>query len=968
MKLEEQNRVLLAKIEDHKKRIFELEKELKNFKIESGDENQNLQSEQLLDSNRDEDQQDKYQLHNRLDQYSMDLISRISMDGLYLYTSPSHQRITGYNPEDLIGSSAFQGVHPDDRQFIIDNHYNNRKSKEVRKLEFRIRCKNGSYIWIEAIINPVVNSKNQVEELIVSSRDITTRKSIEETLKESENRYRNLIENSLDGVFIHKDGKLLFVNQAYCSIRGYKKEELLGTSIWNFLPDNKFEQVHQSISNMAKEKISSQQITYPIQTGSGEEKVVNIIVRATLYNNEKVMIGIMRDVTDLKKGEKALVKQRDLVLKLNASGNIEEALRILLAHALDNQEIDAGGIYLVDQDSGDLHLKAHANLSQDFVKSVSCFPQESENTKLIYKKQPIYLPIRQIPINEYDLFLNQNRYLGFIVLPIVFRDHVVGCMNLISKTAEIPTEETRRVLEIIIAQVGAMFNRMQAEELVRENELKLRSFIQQSSDGIILTNGNGKISMWNAGMEHITRLPTEDVVGKFIWEIQNIFSTEEEKNNENHEIALEKIWKDTFINEMAESDEQKFREHEISLGIDQKRVLEEKTFVVKTERGMQVGSIIRDVTETRNMVKQILHSQREWEATFNAIDDLIFLADDTGIIISANQSARNKLGMLKGELTGLKMDQLLYGDEKQPISLKGFDGELQFPKINGWFEMASYPVTLSGGDWYVYVIKDVTARKEVEHKLITSQKMADLGTLAAGVAHEVNSPLQVITGLSERMLKNFDSGTTDDPRNPKYIQTIHNSAWKVVEIIRSLLTYARPSAGEIQTHNLNTIIEDTLLIIAHQLTLMDNLKIEMDLNPNLPDFNCDANKISQVLINLLFNARDSMQSGGVISVRTDYERTKDRVILEVADTGKGIPQGIQNKIFDPFFTTKLIGDGTGLGLSIVQGIVKVHQGEIFLESKPNQGSQFKICFPRGLSRIDGNGLPGSKEMNGRFDD
>jgi signal transduction histidine kinase len=164
--------------------------------------------------------------------------------------------------------------------------------------------------------------------------------------------------------------------------------------------------------------------------------------------------------------------------------------------------------------------------------------------------------------------------------------------------------------------------------------------------------------------------------------------------------------------------------------------------------------------------------------------------------------------------------------------------------------------------------------------------------------------------------------------------------------VRSLLTYARESPGQVASHNLNEIVNDTLLLTEHQLKTWSNISVLSDLGRNLPPLSCERTQIVQVLINLLTNARDAMPNGGKITIRTRYNAEHNRFKLQVSDTGTGIPKEMQTKIFDPFFTTKPVDQGTGLGLSIVLGIVKSHGGDIKVESAPKQGTTFTIYLPK----------------------
>ena len=261
-----------------------------------------------------------------------------------------------------------------------------------------------------------------------------------------------------------------------------------------------------------------------------------------------------------------------------------------------------------------------------------------------------------------------------------------------------------------------------------------------------------------------------------------------------------------------------------------------------------------------------------------------------------------------------------------------------------------YEADGSVGGFIIYT-EVITERKLLEKTMIESQKLAALGTLAAGIAHEINSPLQVITGTSESLQRRLDQRKLAWEDLPGGLANINRCAWRVADIVRSLLTYARPSGGDLVSLDLNTLVEDTLLLIEHQLKTWSNVTVTTELAADMPVLNCDSEKISQALINLLSNARDAMPDGGDISIRTQYDEDLNRFILEVTDSGQGIAEEVRSRIFDPFFTTKSVGKGSGLGLSIVKGIVQSQGGEIALDSTIDTGTTFTVALPQEPTQV-----------------
>jgi PAS domain S-box-containing protein len=246
----------------------------------------------------------------------------------------------------------------------------------------------------------------------------------------------------------------------------------------------------------------------------------------------------------------------------------------------------------------------------------------------------------------------------------------------------------------------------------------------------------------------------------------------------------------------------------------------------------------------------------------------------------------------------------------------------------------------------VGTIQDLDERKKIEQMMVENEKLAGIGTLSAGIAHEINTPLQVITGLSDS-LKRRQLGE-DPPESTELVEkleTISRNAWRIAGIVRSLLDYAHSSTSQAARAQINDIVKQTLLLLEHQFATWANITITKYLAEGIPDIVCDPNKITQVLINLLTNARDAMPDGGGIEIRSRYDSKNQNVIVSISDTGEGISIAIQTKVFDPFFTTKPVGSGTGLGLSISQSILRAHNGSLGLESSSKEGSVFSITLP-----------------------
>jgi two-component system, NtrC family, sensor kinase len=233
---------------------------------------------------------------------------------------------------------------------------------------------------------------------------------------------------------------------------------------------------------------------------------------------------------------------------------------------------------------------------------------------------------------------------------------------------------------------------------------------------------------------------------------------------------------------------------------------------------------------------------------------------------------------------------------------------------------------------------DVTQRDRMEEQMTQTEKLTSLGLLAAGVAHEVNTPLAVISNYIQMLAKQMPDG---DPRQA-IIEKIVKQTFRASEIVNNLLNFSRTGAAELADIDVNRVVEETLSLVAHPLKT-SRIQVVKQLSDQLPAVRGSANKLQQVFLNLFLNARDAMPSGGMLEVRTAAHNGS--VEVEVADTGAGIPGEHIHRIFDPFFTTKASGRGTGLGLSVSYGIIKEHAGKIDVRSTPGKGTSFHVEFP-----------------------
>jgi len=249
-------------------------------------------------------------------------------------------------------------------------------------------------------------------------------------------------------------------------------------------------------------------------------------------------------------------------------------------------------------------------------------------------------------------------------------------------------------------------------------------------------------------------------------------------------------------------------------------------------------------------------------------------------------------------------------------------------------------------DWGNTLEKKVREKTEAIHRaqaqLIHSEKLASLGRMAAGVAHEINSPLTGIVTFGHLLLKKFPPGTQER----EDIEVIIDQANRCSTIIKGLLGFARASAAEKALTNINDVLHSSMNIVRNKADFFD-IKLITNFDPALLRVKADSSQLQQVFLNMIMNAADAMEGKGTLTLTTRNitENDRDFVEVEFRDTGPGIPEENLEKLFEPFFTTKPVGKGTGLGLAVSHGIIQDHDGKIRVKTKINEGSSFFIRLP-----------------------
>ncbi len=348
--------------------------------------------------------------------------------------------------------------------------------------------------------------------------------------------------------------------------------------------------------------------------------------------------------------------------------------------------------------------------------------------------------------------------------------------------------------------------------------------------------------------------------------------------------------------------------------------------------------------------------KEEWETTFDALTESIAIVDGEGVMRRVNSALANLLGLPEPSLVGKSFTDLVFGSAEQiPDALKAArHGERPPPETVRSLPLqrtirvtaAPLPEDERTSDTIVVLIEDVTEQRALETQLIQNEKMAAVGQLVSGVAHELNNPLTSISGLSEFLL---EPGRLPESHT-EHMRVIHEQAERAGRIVQNLLTFARKGEPETAEVDINWVVNKTLQLVEHELTL-GGITLDRRLADTSLTVRGDQHELQQVVLNLLTNAIhviDHLPADALKTITIETGRGADgKITISVADSGPGVPEDLVGRLFTPFFTTKEPGKGTGLGLSISYGIVKSHGGAIVYDRAPppSGGACFRITLP-----------------------
>lgn len=363
--------------------------------------------------------------------------------------------------------------------------------------------------------------------------------------------------------------------------------------------------------------------------------------------------------------------------------------------------------------------------------------------------------------------------------------------------------------------------------------------------------------------------------------------------------------------------------------------------------------VARDVTDERQRALALERSEARYTRLVESAADAIFTIDALGIMTAVNRSLERSSGWPRESLIGTAFSALIDARDLHLLAAatrETFEGarrrvELRYPSLDGETRLCSLtltPLTETGRvTGALGIVRDVTDEKRMTEQLMQQEKLAAVGQLVSGVAHELNNPLASVMAFAQLLL----AAPENAPHDRRAIDAINQEAKRAAKIVSNLLTFARQHQPERTLADLNRVIEDTLELRRYALRVAQ-VEIEAQLDPALPITWADPFQLQQVVLNLVTNAEQALSSwSGDRRIIVSTERVRGDLVIAIADTGPGIATEHLSRIFNPFFTTKPVGEGTGLGLSISDGIVREHGGRIRVESSAGKGARFVIELP-----------------------
>jgi PAS domain S-box-containing protein len=805
-----------------------------------------------------------------------------------VYISPSIKNALGYDPSDLIGHSFTSLIHPDDlpdlRKAVQRNIQNG--SQTPGGNEYRVRNASGEWRWYNASGNAKFEANGKFMNFTAITRDVHEKKNAELALQASEQNFRNSMESSVTGIRIMGDADYtLYANQALLNMFGYANIEELRKSPpqEHYNPESYANYVRRH-EKFAHGESLPDQLEFDIIRKDGAIRHLELSSKNVLWNGKQQYQMLYNDITERK--------------TLEANN----------AYLASFPEMNTDPIIEIDQEGQLKYFNPACKRN---------FP----DIETLGLNHPILAGWAQLAEELCPNGLVKTR----------IREMSVG--NLIYEQSCFAVNENR--IRIYFRDIT---ERKNAERALRASEENFRNSMDNSSMGIRISDKYDHTSYVNKAMLEAFGYADIDAVRTSPpWE----YYTPE--SYASYVLRHEKFVHGESMPEHVEIDIVRKDSGIRHLDVSMKEIL--------WDDRQQFQTLYNDITERKQAEKKLEVASREWRTTFDSITDLISIHDKNNRIVRVNKTVADLLKTTPQELIGKFCHEIMRGDQEcsvncphllalktgKPSSIEIFNSRLGLHLQESASPLFNEKGEITGT---VLVARDITQEKRMEEQLLMTDRLASIGELSSGIAHELNNPLTSVIGFSQLLMEG------DVPDSIKEdLGIVHSEAQRAADIVKNLLTFARKHAPVKELSNINAVVEDVLRLRSYEQKV-NNIEVEKRLSPNLPEIMIDHFQMQQVFLNIMVNAEFAMMEAhhrGRLVVST--EKLAGTIRISFADDGPGISQENLKHIFDPFFTTKEVGKGTGLGLSICHGIVTEHGGQIYATSEKGDGATFVVELP-----------------------
>jgi PAS domain S-box-containing protein len=803
-------------------------------------------------------------------------------------------------------------------------------------------------------------------------RDITEQKQAEEELRKSEEKYRILVENAGEAIFVAQEGMLKFANDKTAEIIGYSKEELTSRPFTEFIHSEDRKLVLDRHVKRQTGSVPPPRYSFRIVTPSGDTRWVDLNVVLIEWEGKPASLNFLNDITESRQaGETLRLNQSRLACLLELSQMSAESETVLTDFTLEKAiELTGSRIGYLAFMNPDESVLTMYSWSRTAMRECAIdnkpikYPVEETGLwgEAVRQRRPVitndYQSDNPLKKGYPEGHVSVHRHLN---IPLFDGDRIVLVAGVGNKNEPYGNDDIEQ-LTLLMDGMWKILKANRIEKELNESEGRYRLIAKKMIDII-----------WTADLSFRTTYisPSVEKALGFTQEERLVMDPAETMTPESFTQAYLILAKE--LERDLDPDVDPDRTVKMDVEYYHKngsRVWFENIMgALRDEKGAITGiyGVSHDITERKRAEEELLQEQQRFHNLIHNAPFGMLVVDKYGKFNYANPKFTEIFGYNLSDIPdGKRWFKLAYPDpeyRKQVISAWIEDSSLYGPgeKRPRIFEVTCkdgsrkiihfIPVQLVTGE-NLAACEDITERITLEDQLRQAQKMESVGRLAGGVAHDFNNMLQAIMGYAELALLKISMGSPAD----SYLAQIKQAAQRSADLVRQLLAFARKQTVSPRVLDLNATVADMIKIL--QRLIGEEIDLVWKPGTDTWAVKMDPAQIDQILANLLVNARDSISGAGTVSIETEnavidglYCRPRPGftpgkyAVLSVSDTGSGMDKETLSHIFEPFFTTKDIGSGTGLGLSTVYGIVKQNCGFIDVISEPYCGTTFKIYLP-----------------------